>query len=139
MKIYTENIFLSTKGNNDIIDLTNLIKRVIHNSNIKDGVLTIFAVGSTVGLTTIEYEPGLRKDLPELLEKIIPRDKMYHHNDTWQDGNGYAHLRSSLMGTSLSVPIENGTAEFGTWQQPIIIDFDNRPRERKIICKIIGE
>ncbi len=139
MKIYTENILISTKGNNDIIDLTNLIKKVIHNSKIKDGILTIFAVGSTVGVTTIEYEPGLRKDLPELLEKIIPKDKIYHHDNTWQDGNGYAHLRSSLMGTSLSVPIENGAAEFGTWQQPIIIDFDNRPRERKIICKIIGE
>ncbi|RCK77444.1 MAG: hypothetical protein IGBAC_1753 [Ignavibacteriae bacterium] len=139
MKIYTEYISIPTKGNNDIIDITDHILKVLRNSKIKDGILTIFVVGSTVGLTTIEYEPGLKKDFPEIMEKIAPRDRIYHHDNTWQDGNGYAHIRSSLIGTSLSVPVDDGRAEFGTWQQPVLIDFDNRPRERKIIFKIIGE
>lgn len=139
MKIYTEQITVSTQGNNDIINLADKIEMVVRNSKIKDGILTIFAIGSTVGLTTIEYEPGLRKDLPEILNTLVPINKRYHHDDTWHDGNGYAHIRSSLIGTSLCVPIDNGNAEFGTWQQPVLIDFDNRPRNRKIICKIIGE
>ncbi len=139
MKIYTEHITISTRGNNDIINLTEKINAVVNNSKIKDGILTIFAIGSTIGITTIEFEPGLKKDLPEILDKLVPINKRYHHDNTWGDGNGYAHIRSSLIGTSLSVPIDDGNAGFGTWQQPVLIDFDNRPRNRKIICKIIGE
>ena len=139
MKIYSEKLNISTRGNNDIINISANLEKVLVNSKINDGVLTVFVVGSTVGITTIEYESGLLKDLPEFLENIAPMNKRYHHDNTWGDGNGYAHIRSAFIGTSLSIPVSNGCLESGTWQQIILIDFDNRPRQRTVICKIIGE
>jgi secondary thiamine-phosphate synthase enzyme len=139
MKILTETIQLSTKGHNQIIDITTDIDAVIKNSCITDGIVNLFVVGSTAAITTIEFEPGLLKDLPEALDKLAPINKRYHHDDRWGDGNGYAHVRASLVGASITIPITGAAMNLGTWQQVILVDFDNRERERKIICKIMGE
>ncbi len=139
MKILTEKIEIHTRGNTDIIDVTNKVQELITQSGLKEGSVLIFASGSTAGITTIEYEPELLKDLPELLEKIIPSNRPYHHDKTWGDGNGYAHLRASLLGPSLQVPFSKGHLLLGTWQQIVFIDFDNRSRQRKIIVQITGE
>jgi secondary thiamine-phosphate synthase enzyme len=139
MKIVTEHTQVSTKGNNQILDITLCVSAIVKKSGIKNGVVNIFIVGSTAGITTIEYEPGLLKDFPETFEKLAPMNKRYHHDDTWQDGNGYAHIRASLLGPSITVPISDNTMSLGTWQQLVLVDFDNRARDRKIICKIMGE
>lgn len=139
MMVYTDKIILSTKGFCDIIDITEEVEKILDKSGIKEGIATVFVVGSTAGITTIEAEPNLIKDFQELLEKLAPQDKKYHHGDTWGDDNGFSHLRASLIGPSISVPISNGKMTLGTWQQVVLCDFDNRPREREIIVKIIGE
>lgn len=138
MRVISEHIEIPTKGNSDIINISEKINSVVNKSGIKNGIVNIFVVGSTAGLSTMEYEPGLLKDLPEAFEKIVPTKHRYHHDETWQDGNGYAHLRSTLLGTSLTIPIEDGATQLGVWQQVVLIDFDNRPRQRTIICKILG-
>ncbi len=138
MRVISENIEITTKGNSDIINISEKINSVVNKSGIKNGIVNIFVVGSTAGLSTMEYEPGLLKDLPEAFEKIVSTKHRYHHDETWQDGNGYAHLRSTLLGTSLTIPIEDGATQLGVWQQVVLIDFDNRPRQRTIICKILG-
>lgn len=139
MKVISEHIEVSTKGKTDIIDISEKINSVVNKSGVKQGIASLFVVGSTAGLSTIEYEPGLLKDLPETFDKIAPMKHRYHHDATWHDGNGYAHIRSTLLGTSLTIPIEDGATQLGVWQQLVLIDFDNRPRQRKIICKILGE
>lgn len=138
MRVISEHIEIPTKGDTEIINISEKVNSVVKKSGIKDGIVTLFVVGSTAGLSTMEFEPGLLKDLPETFEKIAPMKHRYHHDDTWHDGNGYAHIRSTLLGTSLTIPIENGENQLGVWQQVVLIDFDNRPRKRKIICKIIG-
>jgi secondary thiamine-phosphate synthase enzyme len=127
-----------TKGFTDIIDITGDIEDLVKQSNILDGLVTIFVPGSTGSITTVEYEPGLLEDLPEFFEQIIPQNRTYNHDRTWGDGNGYAHLRASLLGPSLSIPIVSGKMTLGTWQQIIFIDFDNRSRKRNLIVQIIG-
>lgn len=127
---------INTKGFTDIIDITANVNSIILNSGIQEGIATIYAAGSTVAISSIEYEPGLIKDLPELMEKLIPHDINYNHDLKWHDGNGYAHLRSSLIGNSYTVPIIDRKLELGTWQQVILIDFDNKPRTRKITVVI---
>ncbi len=139
MKIVTDKIEINTRGNTDIIDITTKVQEVITKSGVKEGNVLVFAVGSTAGITTIEYEPGLLKDLPELFEKLIPSNRPYHHDKTWGDGNGYAHLRASMLGASIQIPFSKGHLLLGTWQQIIFVDFDNRARQRKIIVQIIGE
>lgn len=139
MKIITEKIEFSTKGNSDIIDITSKIQNILSQSGLINGSVLIFAVGSTLGITTIEYEPGLIKDLPELLEKIIPSNRRYYHDDTWGDGNGHSHLRASLFGPSLTIPFANRKLLLGTWQQVICIDFDTRSRRREVIIQLTGE
>lgn len=139
MKIVTKTIGVSTKGHTHIIDLTEQLSTSVHDENMKDGNLIVFVSGSTAGVTTIEYEPGLLKDLPEVFEQIAPVGKRYHHDDTWHDGNGYAHVRSSLLGPSLTVPFTKGKLLLGTWQQVVLIDFDNRPRKRDVVVQLIGE
>jgi secondary thiamine-phosphate synthase enzyme len=139
MKIITDNIRISTKGRNDIVDITDMVQDIIGKTNFSEGNVLCFVSGSTAGLTTVEYEPGLIKDLPEAFEKIAPMNKSYHHDNTWHDGNGYAHVRASLLGPSLMLPFSKGKLLLGTWQQIILIDFDNRGRDRKIIIQIIGE
>jgi len=129
------NVF--TKGFNDIVDITDEVAKIVKNSDIKDGIVTLFVVGSTATVTTIEYEPGLVEDIKNALEKIAPMGGVYRHEEAWHDGNGYAHIRASLMKPSITIPIENGRLLLGTWQQIILIDFDNRPRNRKIIVKLL--
>ena len=139
MKTLSEEIIKSSNGNCDIINITDDVIETLRKFEVKDGLCTVFSIGSTAGITTIEYEPGLIKDLPKLLDKIIPSGVRYHHDDTWGDGNGHAHLRSALFKTSLSVPFVNGNLTLGTWQQIVLVDFDNRKRTRRIVVQFIGE
>ncbi len=134
----SEEINISTNGNCDIIDITDNVENLLRKHKIVNGQCTVFSMGSTAGITTIEYEPGLLKDLPDLFEKIIPSDVNYNHDYTWHDGNGHAHLRSALLKTSLTIPIVEGNLTLGTWQQIVLIDFDNRKRKRKIIVQFLG-
>jgi secondary thiamine-phosphate synthase enzyme len=138
MEIITDQIKASTKGNSEVVDITDKIDAALKKSKLKEGQLTIFVVGSTASVTTTEYEPGLKKDIPENLENIAPSNKRYHHDDTWGDGNGHAHVRASFMGPSLVVPFAGGKLLLGTWQQIVLIDFDNRPRFRNIVVQMIG-
>lgn len=128
---------ISTKGFTDIIDITDKVFETVKNSKVKNGVCLVSSPGSTCGITTIEYEEGLIEDFKRVLEKIVPMNKDYEHCKKWGDCNGYAHIRSALIKPFLAVPIENGKLVLGTWQQIVFLDFDNRPREREIIVKII--
>lgn len=137
--IVTKHIKIKTKGENDILDLTGKIDAKIKESEISDGVVTVFVVGSTGALTTIEYEPGLLKDFPDMLARIAPNDIDYEHEKRWHDGNGRSHVKASLIGPSLTVPISNGDLILGTWQQIVFVELDTRQREREIILQIIGD
>jgi secondary thiamine-phosphate synthase enzyme len=137
--IFQKKISLATRGFNDIIDITPSLRAVLKESSIKNGLILIFVPGSTAGLTTIEYEPGLIEDVPEMLEKMAPMNSRYHHDQTWHDGNGYAHLRAALIGPSLTIPVDSGQLQLGTWQQVVCIDFDNRPRQRQLHVQVQGE
>ena len=139
MKIVTEKYSINTKGNCDIINITEEVRKLISKSKLSTGNATIFVVGSTASISTIEYEPGLQKDMPQMLEKLIPSGQKYYHNDTWGDHNGHAHLRSTLFGCSQTIPFLKGELLLGTWQQIILLDFDDRPRTRKVIVQLIGE
>ena len=139
MLIHTAKLVEQTRGHCDIIDITNKVKDEIERQKIRRGLATLFVSGSTASLTTIEYESGVLKDLKELLEKLIPSDRKYHHDDRWGDDNGYSHLRASLLGPSLQVPIDDGRMLLGTWQQIVLLDFDNRPRTREIVVQIMGD
>lgn len=139
MRIITKTIDVNTKGHTHIVDLTDTLSSCIHDEKLNVGNLTVFVSGSTAGVTTVEYEPGLLKDLPEAFERIAPVGKRYHHDDTWHDGNGYAHVRASLLGPSLTVPFSEGQLLLGTWQQVVLIDFDNRPRRRHVVVQMVGE
>ena len=139
MEIETHSISISTKGNCDIIDLTDRISDLIYQYNFIEGSVLVFAGGSTAGVTTIEYEPGLLKDYPKFFEKIVPENINYEHDKTWHDGNGHSHIRSSIQGASLTVPFSKGRLLLGTWQQIIFVDFDNRLRRRDITVQITGK
>lgn len=139
MPTQTEKFSLATNGFTDIHDLTPRVSAALEKISMQNGIVTVFVVGSTAGITTIEFEPGLRKDLPAAFEKLAPMNIRYHHNDTWGDGNGYAHVRAALLGPSLIVPFQNGRPLLGTWQQIVLIDFDNRPRQREIVLQFMGE
>jgi secondary thiamine-phosphate synthase enzyme len=139
MTIRTTTITETTTGFCDIIDITAKVKEHIRREKVQSGLASLFVNGSTAALTTIEYEPGLIQDLKEFVEKHIPSNRRYHHDDRWNDDNGFSHLRASLFGPSLTIPIENSQPCLGTWQQVILLDFDNRPRTREIIVQLIGE
>jgi secondary thiamine-phosphate synthase enzyme len=139
IRLITERLTESTKGFCDIVDITAKFCQAVSDANVQSGAATLFVVGSTAALTTIEFEPGLRQDLKELVEKLIPSDRRYHHDDRWGDDNGFSHLRASLFGPSLAIPIERSLPALGTWQQVVLLDFDNRPRTREIIVQILGE
>ncbi len=139
MKIITDSVDISTRGNTDIIDITRQVENLLSKTGLKQGSLLVFVSGSTAGVTTIEYEPGLLKDLPEAFEKLAPTGVVYHHDATWGDGNGYAHVRAALLGSSYTVPFKNGKLLLGTWQQIVVIDFDNRPRSRSVVVQMMGE
>jgi secondary thiamine-phosphate synthase enzyme len=139
MEIETHSFNINTKGNTDVIDITDSVQSQINSARFTEGQALVFVGGSTAGISTIEYEPGLLKDYPKFFEKIIPSNISYHHDNTWHDGNGYAHVRASLQGASFTVPFSNGKLLSGTWQQIILVDFDNRSRSRKIIVQITGK
>lgn len=139
MKILTKEIVISTRGNCDIKDITENVNAVLKESKLKEGTCNVFSIGSTASITTIEYEPGLLKDLPKLLDKLIPAFSKYQHNEAWGDSNGHSHLRSSMIGTSLNIPFTKSELLLGTWQQIVLIDFDNRNRTRRIAVQLIGE
>jgi secondary thiamine-phosphate synthase enzyme len=136
--VETHSFEVKTKGKTDLIDVTEKVQQEIKESTFLEGSALVFVGGSTAGITTIEFEPGLLRDYPNFFQRIIPSDITYQHNETWHDGNGYSHIRASLQGASLSVPFKNGKLLLGTWQQIILIDFDNRSRNRKIIVQISG-
>jgi secondary thiamine-phosphate synthase enzyme len=139
MHLHTGTIELETKGHADMHDLTPNIERVIEESQITQGLVTIFTPSSTSSITTIEFESGALEDLRAALDEIAPADHPYRHNLRWGDGNGHAHLRSALLKTSFSVPVINGRMTLGTWQQILFVDFDVRPRSRRLIIQILGE
>jgi secondary thiamine-phosphate synthase enzyme len=139
IKIYTKTFSQKTSGFCDIIDITAKVREHIEKEKIKQGTVTVFVSGSTAALTTIEFESGLVQDLKEFVEKLIPSDRRYHHDDRWGDDNGFSHLRAALFGPSLAIPIENGRPVLGTWQQIVLLDFDNRPRTREIMVQLMGE
>lgn len=139
MTVKTFRIQKRTKGICHIIDITPDAISFLEKSRIQNGVGHFFVVGSTGGLTTVEYEPGLIKDLNVLFEKLAPQSDDYYHEQTWHDGNGFSHVRASLLKPALSVPVVNGDFTLGTWQQVILIDFDNRPRNREVVLQLMGE
>ena len=141
MTVKNEKFLVQTQGCNDIIDITLRVDEAVKKSAVaakfKNAAVHIFSPGSTVSITTIEYEPGLVRDIPEILDELIPQNKTYHHDETWHDGNGYAHIRAAFIGNGINVPFVNGELELGNWQQIVLMDFDNKPRTRSIIVQTI--
>ncbi len=139
MTIITKSIKIQSKGENDIIDLNDMVSEKITESGISNGIVTVFVAGSTGALTTIEYEPGLLKDFPDMLSRIAPNEINYEHEERWHDGNGRSHVKASLVGPSLTIPFKDGSLLLGTWQQIVFIELDTRGRSRNLILQIIGE
>lgn len=137
--VVSATITVQSKGFTDIIDITDKVGLEVAASKIRKGTVTVFVKGSTAGVSTMEYEPGLIADLQRVFEKLIPSNVPYSHDARWGDGNGFAHIRATMMGPSLTVPIDEGRLSLGTWQQIILVDFDNRPRRREISLQIVGE
>ena len=137
MTLINEKFTVHTKGNTDVIDITNDVKNVVYRHSLQNAVVYVYVAGSTVSITNIEYEPGLLVDLPEALDRIAPVDKEYHHDETWHDGNGYAHVRASIVGNSTMVPLLEGALHLGQWQQIVLVDFDNKARTRTVYVQIL--
>lgn len=139
MAVETNTIHVSTQGFCDIIDITSKVESALAASHMSEGTVTVFVPGSTAGLTTIEYESGCIRDLKQAFERIAPMDAHYEHNAHWGDGNGFAHVRAAMLGPSLHIPFSRKHLLTGTWQQIILVDFDNRPRRREVILQFVGE
>jgi secondary thiamine-phosphate synthase enzyme len=137
--IYTGEISLRTQADGEIIDITAKVQKLLTDSGITSGIVTVFVTHSTCGITTVEYEPGLIEDLAKAWERLAPKNIPYGHDAHWGDGNGYAHVRASLLGASLTVPFTDKKMVLGTWQQIILVDFDNRPRNRTVVVQVMGE
>jgi secondary thiamine-phosphate synthase enzyme len=132
-------LVFSTEGYSDVVDITSEVEKVIDESGVRNGIVCITVTGSTASVTTIEFEPALVQDMKDLLEKIAPRTQRSMHSETWGDDNGFSHLRASLMGPGISLPVSEGRLQTGTWQQVVLIDHDNRSRERKVRVQVIGD
>jgi secondary thiamine-phosphate synthase enzyme len=139
MPVVSLELSLQTRGNGDVVDITQRVSELVRKSGVTSGTVTIFVPGATAGITTIEFEPGLVEDLDEMFDRIIPEGLQYHHNLRWQDGNGHAHVRAALLGPSLTVPFSNGKLTLGIWQQLVLVDFDNKSRKRELSCQVMGE
>ena len=139
MSVHNQQIFAQSTGRTDIIDLTEQVSGVLRDSFVQNGTVTLFIPGSTAALTTIEFESGVVNDLKKAIDRIAPENMYYEHNERWGDGNGYSHVRAALIGPSLYIPVVEGKMTLGTWQQIVLLDFDNRPRERRIVIQISGE
>ena len=137
MTIIIVRFTVNTQGFTDIIDITQKVKHAVYNHSLQNAQVNVYVAGSTVSITNIEFEPGLLVDLPEALEKIAPVEADYHHDDTWHDGNGYAHIRASIVGNSTMVPLIDGALQLGQWQQIVLIDFDNKARTRTVYIQIV--
>lgn len=131
---------LRTRGELDIVNITGEVERIVSKTGIKNGIVNVFIPGSTGAVTTMEYEPGLLKDLPNALERIAPRNAVYEHEKTWHDGNAHSHLRASIIGPSITIPIKDGALRLGTWQQLVFVELDVRPsRRRRLVVTLLGE
>jgi len=139
MTVYHEKIQIKSKGEDDIIDITNNIQGCIESSGLSNGICCVFVPGSTGTISTIEFEPGLKKDVPKALESIAPKDQYYAHHETWHDDNGRSHVKATLMGPGITIPFQDHELIHGTWQQIVFIELDTSPRNRTIIIQIIGE
>ena len=139
MRVFQREVHIKTKGEGDIVDITDLVEGVVEESGIRDGVAHIFAIGSTAAISTMEYEPGLKEDLPNALERIAPKNVEYKHHLRWGDYNGHSHVRATILGPSLSVPVRGGSLVLGTWQQIIFIELDVRSRSRRFMVTVMGE
>ena len=137
MPIINEHFTINTNGNNDIIDVTKHVQNCVYQHALKNALVCVSIQGSTSAITTIEYEEGLVRDLRDALERIAPMNKDYHHDEIWHDGNGYAHVRAALVGSSVNIALVDGLLNLGTWQQVVLLDFDNKPRSRNITVQII--
>jgi secondary thiamine-phosphate synthase enzyme len=138
MPIVQSHLELQTTADTDVVDLTRDISDFLSGSGVQEGILVVFVPGSTAGVTTIEYESGAVSDLKRAVERLAPRDEHYEHNLRWGDGNGYSHIRAALLGPSLTVPVHEGQLELGTWQQIVLCDFDNRPRRRRVLLRLLS-
>ncbi|MDP3981034.1 MAG: secondary thiamine-phosphate synthase enzyme YjbQ [Chlamydiota bacterium] len=139
MKIYHDRLSIKTKGFCHVVNITDNVLALLKKSGIHEGLLCVFVVGSTAALTTVEYEPGLVKDLEEIFEKLVPQNGRYHHEETWHDGNGFSHVRASLLKPSITIPVVESGLTLGTWQQIVLLDFDNHPRTRSVAVQIMGK
>jgi secondary thiamine-phosphate synthase enzyme len=140
MKVTTRSFEVDTQRENDVLDVTESVREAVTTSKLSSGVATVFVVGSTAALMTIEYEPGLVKDFPAMLARLVPREGVaYEHEKRWRDGNGHSHVKASLVGPSLSVPFVDGELALGEWQQIVLAEFDTRPRRRKVLVQVMGE
>jgi secondary thiamine-phosphate synthase enzyme len=139
MTIITKTIQVKSRGENDMIDMTKQTSRLLEESKLDEGMVTVFVSGSTAAVATIEYEPGLINDFPDMLSRVVPNDIEYKHDETWQDGNGHSHVRASLIGPSLTIPFKDGELMLGKWQQIVLFEMDTRQRTREIIVQITGE
>lgn len=139
MTVETGSISLNTRGNTDIQDITREVIRLVERSGLKSGTVTVFCPSSTSGLTTVEFELGAVADLKRMFGELVPSNREYAHNATWEDGNGHSHMRASLLGPSLTIPFVEKTLTLGTWQQVIYVDFDIRPRHRELVVQMVGE
>jgi secondary thiamine-phosphate synthase enzyme len=139
MSTHHDSISFQTRGDCDMIDITHLVEKTVDKSEMRTGICTVFCTGSTGSITTIEYEDGLLKDFPVAMERLAPKDAVYEHHLRWHDGNGHSHIRASILGPSLTIPFVNGKLTLGTWQQITFVDFDNKPRSRKLEIMLIGE
>lgn len=139
MTVTTVHQTVDSRGHGHIIDITPNVAEAVQSSALSAGVATVFVTGSTAGVTTVEFEPGLVHDLTAAFERLYPKAMEYRHHDTWGDDNGHSHVRASMLGPSLAVPFVDGALTLGTWQQIILVDFDTRPRSRKYVIQIVGE
>ena len=139
MTVVNDSLGIETRGDSDMIDLTDRLTLLLQKQKMKRGSMLVFVPGSTAALTTIEYEPGLKKDFTLLMERVVPRNARYYHEETWNDGNGHSHVRASMLGPSLAIPFAEGKLLLGTWQQIVLVDFDNRPRTRNLVVQFTGE
>jgi secondary thiamine-phosphate synthase enzyme len=137
--VITKSIGLQSKGHGDIIDITHQVEQEVAETNLNNGIATVFVSGSTAGITTIEFEPGLLSDFQSMWQRTIPENTPYNHDRAWGDGNGHSHVRASLLGASLVIPFNSKRLILGTWQQIVLVDFDNRPRSRQLVVQIMGE
>lgn len=137
--VKTEKISLHSRGCDEIFDITGMVNAALSHCGVTNGTVTVFVPGSTGAVTTIEFEPGVVSDLREALERAVPKGMAYAHDEAWGDGNGYSHVRAAWIGSSLTIPFNDGRMILGTWQQVVVLDCDNKPRSRQVVLQIIGE